>query len=83
MLELVTPHFSIDSVAAASMLPSASYIKWAVFFVCLFLLETFLVQVCAQLKNWVSFLIFEMFLYKYVSKQKMPAILKEKFKMAA
>jgi len=55
---------------------------------CLFLLETFLVQVCAKLKNSVSFLIFVflgggLFLYKYVSKQKMPAILKVKFKVAA
>jgi len=54
----------------------------------LFLLETFLVQVCAKLKNSVSFLIFVflgggLFLYKYVSKQKMPAILKVKFKVAA
>jgi len=38
MLDVTTPHFSIDLtvLTAASLLPSASYIKWAVFFVCFY-----------------------------------------------
>lgn len=41
---------------AASMLPSASYIKWAVFFVP-FLRETFLMQVREKLKKLSQFLL--------------------------
>lgn len=74
------------------MLPSASYIKWAVFW-CLvpFLRETFLMQVREKFKKTESgFALFSclFFCFRIVSlqmcnKTKMPAILKVKFKMAA
>lgn len=69
LLELVTPTFFnwLDSVMAASMLPSASYIKRAVFFVFVFFFFSWQIF-GAGVQNWktVSFLIFELFLYKRI-----------------
>lgn len=74
------------------MLPSASYIKWAVFrYFVPFLRETFLMQVREKFKKLsqvllcflVCFFCFRIVSLQMCNKTKMPAILKVKFKMAA
>lgn len=64
---------------AASKLPTTSYINWAVFF------GLFTFEEQAHARGIVKLAVFwvKCFFYKHVSKQKMPAVLEVKFKMAA